>query len=44
LVIAGREFQSRLLAGTGKFSSPETMREALAASLVKHHQDRPLQL
>src|SRR5882672_10759219 len=32
LVIAGREFQSRLLAGTGKFSSPGTMREALAAS------------
>lgn len=32
LVIAGREFQSRLLAGTGKFSSPEAMRDALAAS------------
>ena len=32
LVIAGREFQSRLLVGTGKFSSPETMRDALAAS------------
>jgi thiazole synthase len=32
LIIAGREFQSRLLAGTGKFSSPETMRDALAAS------------
>lgn len=32
LVIAGREFQSRLLLGTGKFASPETMREALAAS------------
>src|SRR5215207_4658251 len=32
LVIAGREFQSRLLAGTGKFSAPEAMREALAAS------------
>src|SRR5881296_1765494 len=32
LVIAGREFQSRLLAGTGKFSSPEAMRSALAAS------------
>ncbi len=30
--IAGREFGSRLLAGTGKFSSPEMMREALAAS------------
>ena len=32
LVIAGREFQSRLLAGTGKFSAPEAMRDALAAS------------
>src|SRR5881396_4381450 len=32
LIIAGREFQSRLLVGTGKFSSPEAMREALAAS------------
>src|SRR5881396_520524 len=32
LIIAGREFQSRLLAGTGKFSSPEAMRDALAAS------------
>jgi len=32
LTIAGREFQSRLLVGTGKFSSPEAMREALAAS------------
>lgn len=32
LVIAGREFQSRLLVGTGKFSAPETMRDALAAS------------
>ncbi len=32
LVIAGREFQSRLLVGTGKFSSPETMRDALSAS------------
>jgi thiazole synthase len=32
LVIAGREFKSRLLAGTGKFSSPESMRDALAAS------------
>ncbi len=31
LVIAGREFQSRLLVGTGKFSSPEAMRDALAA-------------
>jgi thiazole synthase len=32
LVIAGREFRSRLLAGTGKFASPELMRDALAAS------------
>jgi thiazole synthase len=32
LVIAGREFQSRLFVGTGKFSSPEVMRDALAAS------------
>ncbi len=32
LTIAGRKFASRLLLGTGKFSSPETMREALAAS------------
>ena len=30
--IAGREFRSRLLVGTGKFSSPEVMRDALAAS------------
>jgi len=32
LVIAGRKFGSRLVLGTGKFSSPETMRDALAAS------------
>ena len=32
LVIAGREFQSRLFVGTGKFSAPEAMRDALAAS------------
>src|SRR6266496_3408457 len=32
LIIAGREFQSRLLVGTGKFSAPEAMRDALAAS------------
>ncbi len=32
LVIAGRQFHSRLLAGTGKFASPELMRDALAAS------------
>src|SRR5215216_1532544 len=32
LVIAGREFRSRLMVGTGKFSSPEAMRDALEAS------------
>jgi thiazole synthase len=32
LVIAGRTFHSRLILGTGKFSSPEVMRDALAAS------------
>ena len=32
LVIAGRTFNSRLILGTGKFSAPETMRDALAAS------------
>ena len=32
LVIAGRLFRSRLILGTGKFSSPEAMREALEAS------------
>src|SRR5712671_6442265 len=32
LVIAGREFRSRLILGTGKFSSPEAMRDGLAAS------------
>jgi thiazole synthase len=32
LVIAGREFDSRLILGTGKFSAPEVMRDALAAS------------
>jgi len=32
LLIAGREFHSRLLIGTGKFASPELMRDALAAS------------
>jgi thiazole synthase len=30
--VAGREFRSRLMIGTGKFSSPEAMRDALAAS------------
>src|SRR6202050_3416624 len=32
LVIAGKIFRSRLILGTGKFSSPEVMRDALAAS------------
>src|SRR5262245_33602292 len=32
LMIAGREFQSRLMVGTGKFASPEAMRDALVAS------------
>jgi len=32
LVIAGRTFNSRLFLGTGKFPSPESMRDALAAS------------
>src|SRR5579862_1605069 len=32
LTIAGRTFESRLILGTGKFSSPEAMRSALAAS------------
>jgi thiazole synthase len=32
LAIAGRHFRSRLILGTGKFSSPEAMRRALAAS------------
>jgi thiazole synthase len=32
LTIAGRQFRSRLIMGTGKFSSPEAMRNALAAS------------
>jgi len=32
LRIAGRDFQSRLLVGTGKFSSNEVMRDALEAS------------
>jgi len=32
LVIAGRAFRSRLLTGTGKYDSLETMREALLAS------------
>ena len=32
LTIAGRKFHSRLILGTGKFSSPEVMRDALDAS------------
>jgi thiazole synthase len=32
LEIAGREFRSRLLIGTGKFRSHEVMRDALIAS------------
>jgi len=32
LVIANRTFRSRLILGTGKFSAPEAMRDALAAS------------
>lgn len=32
LKIGGREFSSRLFVGTGKFSSPETMLEAIKAS------------
>ena len=32
LIIAGHEFKSRLVLGTGKFPSPEKMREALDAS------------
>jgi len=32
LVIAGKTFDSRLILGTGKFPSPESMRDALAAS------------
>jgi thiazole synthase len=32
LVIAGRPFRSRLLLGTGKFASPQTMAQAIEAS------------
>ncbi|MDQ6631670.1 MAG: thiazole synthase [Verrucomicrobiota bacterium] len=35
LIIAGREFRSRLFLGTGKFSAPEVMRDALAASATE---------
>jgi thiazole synthase len=31
-VVAGREFRSRLLTGTGKYDSPDTMHDALLAS------------
>src|SRR4051794_17758060 len=32
MTIAGRQFQSRLILGTGKFSAPEMMRDALVSS------------
>src|SRR5581483_12363609 len=32
LVIAGRELRSRLITGTGKYGSPEAMRDAVIAS------------
>src|SRR3989442_9671251 len=32
LIIAGREFRSRLITGTGKYASFEAMREAVEAS------------
>lgn len=32
LTVAGREFSSRLFVGTGKFTSPEVMRDAIAAT------------
>src|SRR5258707_7333960 len=32
LVIAGRELRSRLITGTGKYASPEAMRDAVVAS------------
>ena len=35
LVIAGREFGSRLMLGTGKFGSPEAMKKALEASATE---------
>jgi thiazole synthase len=35
LTIAGRQFRSRLFLGTGKFSSHEVMRDALAASAAE---------
>jgi thiazole synthase len=35
LVIAGKEFDSRLLVGTGKFASPQVMAEALEAAAAE---------
>ncbi|SVB74699.1 uncharacterized protein METZ01_LOCUS227553, partial [marine metagenome] len=35
LTIADRTFDSRLLLGTGKFASPESMRDALASSATQ---------
>ena len=35
LTIADRTFDSRLLLGTGKFASPEAMRDALAANSAR---------
>ena len=32
LIIGGREFESRLFVGTGKFSSPDLMQQAVLAS------------
>ena len=32
LIIAGKEYRSRLIAGTGKYASLELMRDALEAS------------
>ena len=42
LQIAGRQFTSRLMVGTGKFSSNESMKEALEASLKKFLLRKPL--
>ncbi|MCZ6760463.1 MAG: thiazole synthase, partial [Gemmatimonadetes bacterium] len=35
LVVAGREFESRLLVGTGKFASNQLMAEAIRASCAE---------
>ena len=35
LIIAGREFSSRLFLGTGKFSSNALMKEAIIASATE---------